>query len=60
MLQEGLFASLFPEGGDDGEKIWLVYGVMDSEEGDQRMYNIYEYTWKNGPDTVWTYNAPGY
>ena len=50
----------FPEGTADGEKIWLVYGVMDSLVGDNRMYNLREYTWTSGPDVVWTYNPPMY
>ena len=50
----------FPEGTADGEKIWLVYGVMDSLGGDNRMYNLREYTWTSGPDVVWTYNPPMY
>ena len=50
----------FPEGSADGEKIWLVYGVMDSLDGDNRMYNLREYTWTTGPDVVWTYNPPMY
>ena len=50
----------FPEGSADGEKIWLVYGVMDSLDGDNRMYNLREYTWTAGPDVVWTYNPPMY
>ena len=50
----------FPEGTADGEKIWLVYGVMDSLDGDNRMYNLREYTWTAGPDVVWTYNPPMY
>ncbi len=48
----------FPEGVEDGEKIWLVFGVMDSGSGENRLYNIYEYTWTRGPDTVWLYNMP--
>ena len=48
----------FPEGKSDGEKTWLVYGVMDGEDGARRMYNIYEYSWTAGPDIVWTYNKP--
>ena len=50
----------FPAGSADGEKIWLVYGVMDSLDGDNRMYNLREYTWTAGPDVVWTYNPPMY
>ena len=50
----------FPEGGEDGEKIWLVYGIMDSESGVNRLYNIYEYTWTKGPDVIWRYNPPMY
>ena len=50
----------FPEGSADGEKIWLVYGVMDSESKENRMYNIREYTWTAGPDVVWRYNPPMY
>ena len=50
----------FPAGTADGEKIWLVYGVMDSLDGDNRMYNLREYTWTSGPDVVWTYNPPMY
>ena len=50
----------FPEGTADGEKIWLVYGAMDSLGGDNRMYNLREYTWTSGPDVVWTYNPPMY
>ena len=50
----------FPAGSADGEKIWLVYGVMDSLDGDNRMYNLREYTWTTGPDVVWTYNPPMY
>ena len=50
----------FPEGGEDGEKIWLVYGMMDEATHAYRMYDVYEYTWTKGPDTVWTYNQPMY
>ena len=50
----------FPEGEKDGDKLYLVWGVMDSEDGTNRLYNIYEYTWTAGPDVVWTYNPPMY
>ncbi len=56
-----IFANLagsFPAGEKDGEKTYLVYGIMDNIAGDIRMYNIYEYTWKEGPVTEWVYN-PG-
>ena len=43
-----------------GDKLYLVWGVMDSEDGTNRLYNIYEYTWTAGPDVVWTYNPPMY
>ncbi len=50
----------FPEGGENGEKIYLVYGSMDSESGINRLYNIHEYTWTKGPDVVWQDNPPMY
>ena len=46
----------FPAGEEDGEKIYLVYGLMDDIAGDIRMYNIYEYTYREGPVTEWVYN----
>ena len=50
----------FPAGEKEGEKIYLVYGMMDTNAGDIRMYDIYEYTWKKGPITEWIYNPPMY
>ena len=50
----------FPAGEKEGEKIYLVYGMMDTIAGDIRMYDIYEYTWKKGPITEWIYNPPMY
>ncbi|MCR4656548.1 MAG: hypothetical protein K5770_10020 [Lachnospiraceae bacterium] len=50
----------FPNGEADGEKMYLVYGLMDTIAGDIRMYDIYEYTWQEGPVTEWVYNPPMY
>lgn len=50
----------FPAGDESGEKLYLVYGVMDGLSGKVRMYNVYEYTYTKGPDTVWIYNPPMY
>ena len=50
----------FPAGERDKEKIYLVYGMMDTIAGDIRMYDIYEYTWQEGPVTEWIYNPPMY
>ena len=48
----------FPEGKKDGEKTNLVLAVMDSTTGSCRMFDIYEYTWREGPITEWDYNPP--
>ena len=53
-----LLEGSFPEGKKDGEKIYLVYGVMDGFSGGVRMYNIYEYTYTMGPVTEWVNNPP--
>lgn len=53
-----LLEGSFPEGEKDGEKIYLVYGVMDGFSGGVRMYNIYEYTYTMGPVTEWVNNPP--
>ena len=34
--------------------------MMDTIAGDIRMYDIYEYTWQEGPVTEWIYNPPMY
>ena len=49
----------FPQA-KDGEKLYLVYGVMDDMSREARMYNIYEYTYSDGPDIEWVYNPPMY
>ena len=48
----------FPNGTKDGEKKYLVLGVMDSVDKGCRMFDIYEYTWEQGPLTVYEYNPP--
>ena len=48
----------FPEGSEDGEKLYLVFEAADDLTGEIRMMNLYEYTWKKGPDTVWFYREP--
>lgn len=53
-----VFDGSFPAGQEDGEKIYLAYGVMDGFSGGVRMYNIYEYTYTMGPVTEWVYNPP--
>ena len=52
------FMDSFPAGKEDGEKIYLAYGVMDGFSGGVRMYNIYEYTYTMGPVTEWVHNPP--
>ncbi len=46
----------FPAGEQDGEKLYLVYAVSDDLSGNAKMYNIYEYTYSEGPDEDWIYN----
>lgn len=41
-----------PEGIEDGEKIYIVLGVMDGGEGTTRMYTAWEYTWAAEPETI--------
>ena len=48
----------FPEGQKEGEKLCLVYSAMDGGSGENRMYNIYEYTWTPGETVVWIHNPP--
>ena len=48
----------FPEGQKEGEKLCLVYSAMDGGSGENRMYNIYEYTWTPGETVVWDHNPP--
>ncbi|MCR5789159.1 MAG: hypothetical protein K6G83_04650 [Lachnospiraceae bacterium] len=48
----------YPEGHEDGEITYLVYGVMDDATGKVRMYNVYEYEYQMGPITEWVYNPP--
>ena len=48
----------FPEGQKEGEKLCLVYSAMDGGSGENRMYNIYEYTWTAGETVVWIHNPP--
>ncbi len=50
----------FPEGEKTGDKMYLCVGVKDGFSGNVRMYNIYEYTYTQGPDVEWIYNPPGY
>ena len=54
-LQRGYLQidGVFPEGEEDGEKLYLVFEVTDDLTGECRMMNLYEYVWKKGPDTVW-------
>ncbi len=47
---------VFPAGDKTGDKIYLCYGVMDGFSGKVRMYNIYEYTYTEGPEIEWRYN----
>ncbi|MCR5108460.1 MAG: hypothetical protein K6B28_09885 [Lachnospiraceae bacterium] len=54
------FDGVFPAGDRDGDKIYLVYGVMDGFSGNVRMYNVYEYTYSEGPEIEWIYNPPMY
>ncbi len=56
-LQRGYLQidGVFPEGKEDGEKLYLVFEVTDDLTGVRRMMNLYEYVWKKGPDTVWLY-----
>ena len=48
----------FPVGEQDGEKLYLVYAVSDDLSGNVKMYNIYEYTYSEGPDEEWFYTNP--
>ncbi len=49
----------FPLGRETGEKIYLCFCVKDGFSGDVRAYNIYEYTYTEGPVYWWYYNPPG-
>ena len=42
----------FPVGEEDGEKIYLLFGTMDDQSGDMRMFTAYEYTWKDEPEII--------
>ncbi len=61
-LQRGYLIAdgTFPEGKTDGETMWIVYQVRDAYTGTHQTYNLYEYTWCDEPQEVWTYNPPGY
>ena len=48
-----------PSGKATGDKIWIVLGTMDETKA-FRMFDIYEYTWTQGPVDVWTYHPPMY
>ncbi len=59
-LQRGylMVDGVFPEGEKEGEKLYLVFEAEDTGAGGTRLMNIYEYTWHQGPETVWFYNPP--
>lgn len=50
----------FPEGNEDGEKIYLVFSATDEMTGECALYNIATYTYTKGPIVVWEYIMPGY
>ena len=48
----------FPEGKEDGDRLYVVFEAEDTLNAGSRLVNIYEYTWSEGPETVWIYNPP--
>ncbi|MCR5403107.1 MAG: hypothetical protein K6E91_04710, partial [Butyrivibrio sp.] len=54
------FDGRFPDGSEDGEKIYFVFSATDELAGECSLYNIVTYTYTKGPMVVWEYNMPGY
>ncbi|MCR4740014.1 MAG: hypothetical protein K5886_07125 [Lachnospiraceae bacterium] len=48
----------FPSGTKDGEKLYLVYGVMDAVTKECRMFNVLEYEWTEKDIVDWQWNKP--
>ena len=48
----------FPEGKEDGDRLYVVFEAEDTLNAGSRLVNIYEYTWSESPETVWIYNPP--
>ena len=42
----------------DGDRLYVVFEAEDTLNAGSRLVNIYEYTWSEGPETVWIYNPP--